>query len=167
VKVTPDSLKFLGADDAAAFEELLREFITDTGSLCTMLVDRTGRLLAQAGDTAGMDGVAFASLASADFAASDQLAELLGEAEFTSLYHHGAERSMFLAEIGGAAILAALFDTRTTLGMVRITTRSLVPRFAECFARLAESGPSGQVVQMETGWANEAESEIDRLFAEE
>ncbi|HSJ31067.1 MAG TPA: roadblock/LC7 domain-containing protein [Longimicrobiales bacterium] len=167
MKVTPDSLKFLGADDAAAFEELLREFITDTGALCTMLVDRTGRMLAQAGDTAGMDGVAFASLASADFAASDQLAELLGEAEFTSLYHHGAERSMFLAEIGGAAILAALFDTRTTLGMVRITTRSLVPRFAECFARLAESGPSGQVVQMETGWANEAESEIDRLFAEE
>ena len=34
-------------------------------------------------------------------------------------------------------------------------------------ARLAERGPSGQVVQMETGWANEAESEIDRLFAEE
>ena len=167
MKVSPDSLKFLGADDVAAFEELLREFITDTGALCTMLVDRTGRQLAQAGDTAGLDGVAFASLASADFAASDQLAELLGEAEFTSLYHHGAERSMFLAEIGGAAILAALFDTRTTLGMVRITTRSLVPRFAECFARLAESGPSGQVVQMETDWANEAESEIDRLFAEE
>ena len=79
MKVTPDSLKFLGADDAAAFEALLREFITDTGALCTMLVDRTGRMLAQAGDTAGMDGVAFASLASADFAASDQLAELLGE----------------------------------------------------------------------------------------
>jgi predicted regulator of Ras-like GTPase activity (Roadblock/LC7/MglB family) len=167
VKVTPDSLKFLGADDVAAFEALLREFITDTGALCTMLVDRTGRMLADAGDTASLDGVAFASLASADFAASDQLAELLGEDEFTSLYHHGAERSMFLAEIGGTAILAAIFDTRTTLGMVRITTKSLVPRFAECFARLAESGPSGHVVQMETGWADEAESEIDRLFAEE
>ena len=167
MKVSPDSLKSLGADDVAAFQALLHEFITDTGALCTMLVDRTGRLLAESGDTASLDGVAFASLASADFAASDQLAELLGEDEFTSLYHHGAERSMFLAEIGGAAILAAIFDTRTTLGMVRITTKSLVPRFAECFARLAESGPSGQVVQMETGWANEAESEIDRLFAEE
>jgi predicted regulator of Ras-like GTPase activity (Roadblock/LC7/MglB family) len=167
VKVSPDSLNFLGADDVHAFEELLREFLTDTAALCALLVDRTGRLLAEAGDTASLDGVAFASLASADFAASDQLAALLGEEEFTSLYHHGAERSMFLAEIGGAAILAALFDTRTTLGMVRITTKSLVPRFAECFARLAESGPSGQVVQMETGWANEAESEIDRLFAEE
>ncbi|MBR9991325.1 MAG: roadblock/LC7 domain-containing protein [Gemmatimonadetes bacterium] len=165
--MSPDSLRFLGSDDVAGFEELLSEFITDTGALCTMLVDRTGRMLAAAGNIETLDSVAFASLASADFAASDQLAELLGEQEFTSLYHHGAERSMFLAEIGGAAILAALFDTRTTLGMVRITTKSLVPRFAECFARLAESGPSGQVVQMETGWANEAESEIDRLFAEE
>ncbi|MGH7449329.1 MAG: roadblock/LC7 domain-containing protein [Longimicrobiales bacterium] len=162
-----DTLKFLGADDVHAFEELLREFITDTGAHCTMLVDRTGRMLAAAGDLNGLDSVSFASLASADFAASDQLAELLGEQEFTSLYHHGAERSMFLAEIGGAAILAALFDTRTTLGMVRITTKSLVPRFAECFARLAERGPSGQVVHMETGWANEAESEIDRLFTED
>jgi predicted regulator of Ras-like GTPase activity (Roadblock/LC7/MglB family) len=167
VTVTSDTLSFLGADDVSAFEELLREFLTDTGALCALLVDRTGRLLAEAGDTASLDGVAFASLASADFAASDQLAELLGEREFTSLYHHGAERSMFLAEIGGAAILAALFDTRTTLGMVRITTKSLIPRFAECFARLAERGPSGHVTHMETGWANEAESEIDRLFSEE
>jgi predicted regulator of Ras-like GTPase activity (Roadblock/LC7/MglB family) len=167
VRARSDSLSFLGADDVSALEDLLREFITDTGALCTLLVDRTGRLLATAGDTAALDGVTFASLASADFAASDQLAALLGEQEFTSLYHHGADRSMFLAEIGGAAILAALFDTRTTLGMVRITTKSLLPRFAECFARLAERGPSGQVVHMETGWANEAESEIDRLFTEE
>lgn len=162
-----DSFSSLGADDVGAFEELLREFVSDSGALCTLLVDRSGRLLARAGDVDGLDDITFASLASADFAASDQLAALLGEQEFTSLYHHGAERSMFLAEIGGAAILAALFDTRTTLGMIRITTRSLVPRLAECFARLAESGPSGQVVHMESDWADEAGSEIDRLFSEE
>lgn len=165
--VSPDSLSFLGADDVRAFEDLLNEFVANTGALCTLLVDRTGRLLSQAGDTQTLDGVAFASLASADFAASDQLAALLGEREFTSLYHHGAGRSMFLAEIGGAAILCALFDTRTTLGMVRITTKSLVPRFAELFARIAERGPSGQVVHMQPDWANEAGSEIDRLFKEE
>jgi predicted regulator of Ras-like GTPase activity (Roadblock/LC7/MglB family) len=167
VRARSDSLSFLGADDVRALEALLSELVTDTGAMCAMLVDRTGRLLSSAGDSEFLDNVAFASLASADFAASDQLAALLGEQEFTSLYHHGAERSMFLAEIGGAAILAALFDTRTTLGMVRIATKSLLPRFAECFARLAESGPSGEVVHMESDWANEAESEIDRLFSEE
>jgi hypothetical protein len=59
-----------------------------------------------------------------------------------------------------------LFDTRTTLGMVRIKTRTLLPSFAEQLARLAAQGPSGQVVQMESDWASAAESEIDRLFGE-
>lgn len=167
MKARSDSLSSLGADDVEAFEGLLQEFVADTAALCALLVDRTGRLLASAGETGTMDDVAFATLASADFAASDQLAAQLGEPEFTSLYHHGAERSMFLAEIGGAGILAALFDTRTTLGMVRIATKSLLPRFVECFARLAERGPSGLVVSMQTDWVDEAESEIDRLFTEE
>jgi predicted regulator of Ras-like GTPase activity (Roadblock/LC7/MglB family) len=127
-------------------------------------VDRTGRLLTAAGDRTGLDETAFASLASADFAASTQLASLLGEEEFTSLYHHGAERSMFLADVAGAAVLAVLFDNRTTLGMIRIKTKALVPGFAEHIARLSREGPSGTVVQMEADWAAEAESEVDRLF---
>jgi predicted regulator of Ras-like GTPase activity (Roadblock/LC7/MglB family) len=122
-------------------------------------------MLSAAGDRADLDETAFASLASADFAASGQLASLLGEDQFTSLYHHGAERSMFVADISGAAILAVLFDTRTTLGMVRIKTKSLCRSFAEQRPPGRE-GPSGQVVQMESDWANEAESEIDRLFGE-
>jgi predicted regulator of Ras-like GTPase activity (Roadblock/LC7/MglB family) len=164
MKAGPDMLALLGTDDVGRFETLLGGFVADTHVRCALLCDRTGRMLSAAGDTHGLDQTTFASLASADFSASDQLAVLLGEDEFTSLYHHGAHRSMFLADISGAAILAVLFDTRTTLGMVRIKTKSLVPRFAEYFDRMAQRGPSGQVVQMETGWASDAESEIDRLF---
>jgi hypothetical protein len=40
----------------------------------------------------------------------------------------------------------------------------LLPQLAESLNRLAQSGPSGDVVQMEAGWAAEAESEIERLF---
>lgn len=161
-----DSIGFLGADDVRCFEELLNGFVTETRAECAMLVDRTGRLLCRAGHAEELDETAFASLASADFAASDQLASLLGESEFTSLYHHGAQRSMFLADIRGTAILAVLFDTRTTLGMVRITTKSLVPQFGEHLRRIMERGPSGPLVQLEAGWAADAESEIDRLFGE-
>ncbi|MEX0907500.1 MAG: roadblock/LC7 domain-containing protein [Gemmatimonadota bacterium] len=157
-------LAFLGADDVNRFEQMLDAFVTDTAARCALLVDRSGRLLSSRGNTADLDETTFASLASAGFGASAQLAKLLGEQEFASLYHHGAERSMFLADIAGAAVLAVLFDTRTTLGMVRIKTKSLVPAFAGLFALMAERGPSGQVVQMESGWASEVESEIDRLF---
>lgn len=167
MKAGPDNIGSLGSDDVHTFEELLNTLLHETNVRSVFLVDRTGRLLSSLGDTRDLDQTTFASLASADFAASDQLAALLGEEEFSSLYHHGAERSMFLADIAGSAILAVLFDTRTTLGMVRIKTRMIVPRLAEYFAQMAQRGPSGMVVQMETGWASDVESEIDRLFTDE
>lgn len=157
---------FLGSDDVHELEQLLNELVGRARVRCAFAIDRAGRVLAAAGDVDGLDVIGFASLAAADFAASDRLAALLGEDEFTTLYHHGAERSMFLADIAGRAVLAVLFDTRTTLGMVRIQTRSLVPRFSDHLRRLASHGPSGHVVQIEPDWAAEAESEIDRLFRE-
>jgi len=159
-----DNIGYLGVEDVQQFNDLLGSLIAAANVHSVFLCDRAGRLLSSAGNTAGIDHTTFASLASADFSASDQLAALLGEDEFTSLYHHGAERSMFLADVGGTAILAIVFDTRTTLGMVRIKTKSLVPRFAEQLQRMAERGPAGMVVQMDANWASETESEIDRLF---
>jgi predicted regulator of Ras-like GTPase activity (Roadblock/LC7/MglB family) len=161
-----DNIGFLGSDDVREFESLLAEMVSGSRVHCALLVDRAGRLIASAGDLKGLDSTAFASLASADFAASNRIAVLLGENDFASLYHHGADRSMFLADVAGAAVLAVLFDTRTTLGMVRVKTKSLVPRFADQLALLASRGPSGQVVQMEPDWASDAETEIDRLFTE-
>jgi predicted regulator of Ras-like GTPase activity (Roadblock/LC7/MglB family) len=159
-----DHIGFLGSDDARDFEELLGELLAGTRARCALLIDRAGRLMSRAGSTAGVDTTAFASLASAEFAASNQLAGLLGESEFASLYHHGRDRSLFVADVGGAVILAVLFDSRTSLGLVRIRTRKLLPVIAGRVARLAEHGPSGDVVHMEAGWAAEVETEIDRLF---
>ncbi|HSJ26538.1 MAG TPA: roadblock/LC7 domain-containing protein [Longimicrobiales bacterium] len=158
------NIGLLGSDDVRAFEELLTGFVTDTRAATVLLVDRAGRMLASAGDVGELDGTTFASLAAAGFSASSQLAVLLGEDEFSSLYHHGLNRSMFLADVAGTAVLAVLFDGRTTLGMVRIRSKLLVPALAQRFARLAADGPSGQVTHMAAEWAEEAESEIDRLF---
>jgi predicted regulator of Ras-like GTPase activity (Roadblock/LC7/MglB family) len=161
-----DGIGSLGADDVRRIEQLLSRLVDETHTSAAFLVDRAGRLLSRVGHIEDLDETAFASLASADFAAGDQLAALLGEQEFSSLYHHGAHRSMFLADIEGAAILAVLFDTRTTLGMVRIKTKSLIPLFAELLRRIARGGPSGAVVHMDSSWATDAEAEIDRLFRE-
>jgi predicted regulator of Ras-like GTPase activity (Roadblock/LC7/MglB family) len=161
-----DLIASIGTTDLEQIESQLTSFLRETRARSASLVDRTGRLLANVGDSASVDQIAFASLAAADFAASDQLAVLLGETEFATLYHHGERQSMFLADVDGWAILAALFDRRTTLGMVRIKTKGTVTRLSRVFNELAERGPTGSVVQMEVGWAADAESEIDRLFTE-
>jgi len=161
-----DSIGSLGADEVRQIDQLLQRLIIDTQTRCAFLVDRAGRLLTRVGHVEDLDETAFASLASADFAASDQLAALLGEKEFSSLYHHGAQRSMYLADIDGAAILAVLFDTRTTLGMVRIRTKSLIPQLVDSLRHAARRGSAGSEIPMGSVWAAEAEAEIDRLFRE-
>jgi predicted regulator of Ras-like GTPase activity (Roadblock/LC7/MglB family) len=161
-----DLVASIGTTDLEQIETVLRAFLRESQARCVALVDRTGRLLASVGDTGGFDQTTFASLAAADFAASDQLAVLLGEREFTSLYHHSDRQSMYLADTDGWAILAALFDRRTTLGMVRIKAKGVVGKLGKIFGELAERGPTGAVVQMEVGWADDVESEIDRLFTD-
>lgn len=161
-----DVVASIGATDLEQIDSLLKSFLRETNARSVALVDRTGRLLTTVGDTGGVDQITFASLAAADFAASDQLAGLLGESEFSSLYHHGDTQSMYLADAGGWAILAALFDRRTTLGMVRIKAKGVVGKLGALFRELAERGPSGATVQMEVGWADDVESEIDRLFTD-
>lgn len=156
----------IGTNDLERFDRLLAAFLAETNARCVLLIDRTGRVLTHAGDTGGFDQTTFASLAAADFAANDQLATLLGETEFSSLYHHGERHSMYLADLSGWAILATIFDRSTTLGMVRVKARGYVPGFRAIFDELAVRGPSGAVMPMEVGWAADAENEIDRLFAE-
>lgn len=157
-----DPLAALGPDDIARIENLLRTFVVEAGARCAFLLDRAGHPVTAFGDVGELDETSFASLAAADFDASDQLAGLLGESEFTSLYHQGVNGSMYLSEISSAAILAAVFDRRTTLGMVRLKTREVVPQLTGLLGELGGRDRRGP--GLEAGWTDDAVSEIDRLF---
>lgn len=159
-----DGIGSLSIADVEELNRLLHSFVSEAQAFCAVLVDRSGRLLTQAGDTGAMDNITFASLVAGDFAASDQLARLLGEEEFSSLYHAGEGRSMYLADISGWGILAALFDSKTTLGMIRLRSKTVVPKVADVFQAIAARPKSETIPGMDNTWVTEAEDEIDRLF---
>ncbi len=166
MKPARDGIGSISETDAAQLTALLEAFVGETQADCAVLCDRSGRLLTLSGDLGNMDQMSFASLVAGDFAASDQLARLLGEDEFTSLYHAGLGRSMYLADVSGYGILAALFNGATTLGMIRLKSRTTVPRLTEVLSQIANRSPSEQAIGMDESWMNEAETEIDRLFGE-
>lgn len=162
--MSSDAIRSLGPEDLDRINRVLHAFVAEAGARCALLLDRAGRPLTAFGETRDIDETSFASLAAADFDASDQLAGLLGEAEFTALYHQGVDGSMYLSDIEGVAILAAVFDRRTTLGMVRLKTRSVVPQLSELLAELGRRTPKDGEA-LEAGWLDDAVDEIDRLFA--
>lgn len=151
----------LTPDDEVALRRGMERLLQESGAHSALLVDRGGQLLVQAGDPPTFDATTFATLTAADFSANDQLARLLGETDFTSLFHQGERESMLVADIAGRAILVVLFDSRTTLGLVRLRLRPVaddLARIVEAMAaRAAREGPSRPILAG-------ADEEIDRLF---
>ena len=152
----------LGEADARRINAVLTAFIQEANVRTTLLVDRNGQMLAAAGEPPLFDHVAFASLTAADFSANDQLARMLGEAEFGALFHQGERESLYLADVARRVILVVLFDNRTTLGLVKLRVRRAVGDLSVVFEELFSRG--GQATTVEAGFVVEAEDEIDRLF---
>src|SRR5436853_5523969 len=127
-------------DDFTAITESLQRFLGETKSRCALLVDRSGQLVTTVGDAPGLDTTAFATLTAADFSANAQLAKLVGENDFSSLFHQGEKESMYLADVAHRVILVVLFDNRTTLGLVRLKLKDAVVELTALFEQVFARG---------------------------
>ena len=153
-------------DDAAAITRTLQQFLRESEAHCALLVDRAGQLVATVGEQPRFDPTTFATLTAADFSANDQLARLIGETEFSSLFHQGEQESMYLAAVAHRVILVILFDNRTTLGLVRLKAKATGEELGALFTRMFErtrGGGGGAPVSPPNVLAG-ADDEIDRLF---
>src|SRR4029453_34275 len=106
--------------DSARIREILTHFLRESGAAEALLIDRGGQLLAMDGDAQALDAVSISALAAAAFSSTAAMAQLLGEPEFSVLFHEGTKNSMHVSTVDDEAILLAIFDERTTVGMVRL-----------------------------------------------
>jgi predicted regulator of Ras-like GTPase activity (Roadblock/LC7/MglB family) len=113
-------------EDFWAINQRLNKLLVMTNASAALLIDKAGQLITCSGDTQAWDTTAFAALAGADFAATGQLAGLVGEKEFSTLHHQGERANIYVATIEARVILAVVFDQRTTLGLVRIRVNQAV-----------------------------------------
>ena len=107
-------------EDAERIHEILTHFLADSGAAEALLIDRGGQLMAMDGDAQALDAVSISALAAAAFSSTAAMAQLLGEPEFSVLFHEGTKRSIHLSTVDEETVLLAIFDERTTVGMVRL-----------------------------------------------
>jgi predicted regulator of Ras-like GTPase activity (Roadblock/LC7/MglB family) len=149
-------------DDSDALTQMLQRFLYESNARCALLVDRTGQLVATVGEQPNFDPTAFATLTAADFSANDQLARLIGESDFNTLFHQGEKESMYLADVARRVILVVLFDNRTTLGLVRLKMKQAVDELTRLFEAVFEREREAQAARPNI--LAGADDEIDRLF---
>ena len=74
-----------------------------------------------------MNTTVLSALAASDFAATAEMAKLVGEdAKFKLLFHEGEKRNVYLSNVGDYFFLVVVFDVNVTLGLIRIYTKKAI-----------------------------------------
>jgi predicted regulator of Ras-like GTPase activity (Roadblock/LC7/MglB family) len=131
------------ADDEARLAAVLATLVEEAKAAAAFLLDRGGRVLADAGETADLDTTALASLVSGSMAATGSLANLVGEDEFGALVLEGERAHLHIAAVEPGLILTVLFDHRSSPGLVRFRIRRAALDIGQIFADIAERDQGG------------------------
>jgi predicted regulator of Ras-like GTPase activity (Roadblock/LC7/MglB family) len=146
----------------AAFQALLKRLQADAYAKVVFLIDKNGSMLASAGETGEYDATSIASLAAGNIAATGGLANLIGEKEFSILFHEGENDNMHLSVIANRLILVVIFDRRSSVGLVRLRVRKASDEMARI---LAEADAAGGVDELSADTLEElTDEDIESLF---
>lgn len=146
--------------------EELQRLHQQANAVVVFLVDKNGQLIASAGDTHNIDTTALASLTAGNIAATGGIARLLGEQEFTILFHEGAKDNIHISLIGQRIILVVIFDQRSSIGLVRLRVKKSSEVLAKIFEEIAQKAEKdrGEGKLPESPFAEISDEDIDNLF---
>jgi predicted regulator of Ras-like GTPase activity (Roadblock/LC7/MglB family) len=115
-------------------DEVLRALLADSHAKCALLISRIdGSLISKQGPTDNLDVTSLAALAAGGFAATKEIARLVGEPEFSILFHQGEMENIYVSLVGEFGLLMLLFDEKTTIGLVRVLARESNERLSAIF----------------------------------
>ena len=106
--------------DHARFLSVLEHLDRDTNAKFVFLLDKTGQQIASAGELDEVDPTSLASLTAGNVAATEGVAQLVGEPGFTTLFHEGRRDNLHISVVANRVILLVVFDERSSLGLVRL-----------------------------------------------
>jgi predicted regulator of Ras-like GTPase activity (Roadblock/LC7/MglB family) len=163
----PNATMEVREEEFERLTEALRRLRYAANAEAVFLIDKAGQQIAAAGEVEHFDSTSLASLTAGNVAATDGLAKLIGEREFSVLFHEGERDHIHISLVADRAILLVIFNERSSLGLVRLRVRRASEELAEIFQdmnrrrevavdREAEASPFWEIT----------DEDIDSLFSD-
>lgn len=147
-------------------EEALRRLRQEANAKAVFLIDKNGQQIASAGEVDQFDTTSLASLTAGNVAATDGLAKLIGEREFSVLFHEGQQEHIHISIVAKRAILVVIFDDRSSLGLVRLRVKRANVDLEKIFEVMMQKGERGAQAAHASPFSEITDDDIDALFGE-
>jgi predicted regulator of Ras-like GTPase activity (Roadblock/LC7/MglB family) len=125
-------------EDLKKINFFLDKVVSSSLAHSVLLIDRSGQLIAQYGNTLDIDVLSLSALTAANFGATAEIAKILGEEEFTLLFHKGKTENVYFTAIGEHVIMVTLFDDKTSLGLIRLRINQIVDELSSALVSIFE-----------------------------
>ncbi len=153
-------------EEFQAIKLLLNTLRMDASAKIVFLVDKNGQQIADAGEVDLVDATSLASLTAGNVAATDGLAKLIGEKEFSILFHEGRKDNIHISIVGQRLILVVIFDERSSLGLVRLRVRKASADLERVLNEMEAKATEVGTVEAVSPFAEITDDDIDALFSE-
>ncbi len=151
--------------DIAKIDKIMEEFLKLSQAKCAFLVDKDGHMITSVGGDISFNQDTISALVAGSFAATKEMAKLLGQSEFSALFHQGKSDNIQLSLVGSRTIFTVIFDDSTTLGMVRLYVSETVTKLVGVFDEAAQNvGGEGRDDQVSSEYSTTAINKLDSLF---
>ncbi|MGA1845578.1 roadblock/LC7 domain-containing protein [Deferribacter abyssi] len=132
-----DELYFLmDGNVTSKIEAELNRLKDESNAKAVFLLDKNGQIISSSKDTEGYDKTSLGALIAGNVAATDGLAKLLGEKEFSILFHEGENEHIHINLINQKFILVVIFDESTSLGLVRLRVKKTINNLTQIISSI-------------------------------
>ncbi len=134
-----------------------------------LLIHRSGQHIASEGPAHDLDLTALSSLAAASLAATDGLAQIVGEKEFSVLFQQGRNRSIHISSVDSQFCLVLIFG-QTVSGLVRWKVKRALDHLAQTLREIREvaarNGPSDSLASGGPTLRYFSDEDLEKLFGQ-
>src|SRR5882762_328628 len=138
------SLPQLIEEDVQELCRALQELLLKTDATVALIIDKGGFLITQCGDHA-IDTTTLAALSAASFAATEGIASLVSETNFTSVYQQGDSFSLLVLNVDQYCLMTVVFKAHISVGAVKYFGNSTIKDIAVQMHKAHQRDPSGGV----------------------
>jgi len=119
----------LGREQLDGIEEILKKDLIEMGVSCVCLIDMAGNVISNL-DNGKMkyDIYSLAALAAGNFGAVSAMANIIGEDDFSLLFHKGEKENIHFSKVMDDFLLVAIFDKEISLGFLRLRVAGAIKK---------------------------------------
>ncbi len=150
--------------DLSTISAVLLKLMNDTNATSTMLIDKSGQVVAVQGSETRRNATTLGALLAGVFSSSREVAKLLNEKDFRNIFQQGVQENIYTSMVEEQWLLVIIFDRLTHIGLVKVLSKKSSDELGRILERVRNDTTRAKSSVLNLQFRSSVEATIDLLF---